>query len=83
LVAALIREFVRLFTIFGEHGLPPFIEEWHRYHAFEDQPVRLVGASDELQGVVCGLDASGALMLRTASGEVVSAHSGEVSLRAN
>ena len=83
LVAILICELTRLFKDFAEQGLAPFIEDWHRHHAFADQPVRLIGANDEIRGIVCGLDATGALMLRTDSGEVISAHSGELSLRAN
>jgi len=83
LIALLLSEFATLFTEFSRHGLAPFVEDWRQHHVYENQPVRLIGINEEIEGVVCGLDASGALMVRTENGEIVNAHSGEVSLRAN
>jgi BirA family transcriptional regulator, biotin operon repressor / biotin---[acetyl-CoA-carboxylase] ligase len=68
---------------FELEGFSAFHDEWHRCHAYQALPVSLITAGgDAIDGVMLGVDAEGALLLRTADG-VSKFHSGEVSLRAS
>ena len=81
LAAHLIRELYQVMGEFGTQGLKPYLEEWEKWHAFENRKVRIIHNSNEISGTVCGLDESGALKVDTGS-DVIRVHSGEVSLRA-
>jgi len=62
-------------------GFAGFLEEWNACHTYHGETVTLLLASgDTATGQVEGVDALGALQLRTPSG-VRAYHSGEVSLR--
>lgn len=66
---------------FDQSGFAGFMADWNACHAYHGRMVELVQAdATRLPGEVAGVDASGALLLRTAHG-LHSAHSGEVSLR--
>lgn len=82
LAVAVIRELHKMFVAFGQTGLEGFRQEWLQGHVFHDQPVRLVNQEQEIHGRVTGIDDTGALQLVTPSGEELTVHSGEVSLRA-
>lgn len=81
LAATLIRELVNTLSGFDETGLDPYLPEWEALHVYSNQPVRLLQADREIHGTICGIDASGALKLDTGA-EILTVHSGEVSLRA-
>ena len=81
LAAVLIRELVDALSSYTENGLDPYLSEWEKLHVYANQPVRLLQADREIHGTVCGIDRSGALKLDTGS-EILTVHSGEVSLRA-
>jgi BirA family biotin operon repressor/biotin-[acetyl-CoA-carboxylase] ligase len=81
LLAALLVNLGDALKEFERHGLAPFMEEWAKYHIFENTPVtlRLPDGSSE-EGVVEGVADDGALMLQTAAGSKRYS-SGEVTLR--
>lgn len=83
LAAQLIRHFTRMFREFERHGLEPFREEWSASHHFEGRRVHIAGAHAACDGVVEGIDATGALLVRDDHGELRAFNSGEVSLRAS
>ncbi len=77
----LIRNLAQMFRSFEREGLVPFREEWSSWHRFERQSVRIKGAHIACDGVVEGIDANGALLVRDDRGELRAFHSGEVSVR--
>lgn len=81
IVAEIVRELVSMFSEFGRFGLAPYHKEWSKWHAYEKMPVRLIQLDGEINGTVCGIDGTGALKLDTGT-EIITVHSGEVSLRA-
>ena len=82
LVAALVIQLESMFTRFELSGLSAFEQDWQQAHVFHGQTVSLLRGDEELVGIAEGIDASGALKLRDATGQVNYYHSGEVSLRA-
>jgi BirA family biotin operon repressor/biotin-[acetyl-CoA-carboxylase] ligase len=80
LLAALLSELVPALERFAQEGFSPLVDQWHQYHAYQDQLVSLQLGQDELEGVCRGVNASGALLLETIKG-VQSYHGGEVSVR--
>ncbi len=81
LLAALLINLGSTLKEFERHGLAPFMEEWAKYHIFENKPVtlRLPDGSSE-EGMVDGVAEDGSLLLRTATGGKRYS-SGEVTLR--
>jgi BirA family transcriptional regulator, biotin operon repressor / biotin---[acetyl-CoA-carboxylase] ligase len=66
---------------FEQVGFSGFMADWNACHAFHGQYVEvLTGQGERIGGRAEGVDESGALLLRTASG-LSRFHSGEVSLR--
>ncbi len=81
LAALLIRELAQMLRRFGQEGLAPFREEWIAWHCYQGRRVRLTGAGPDREGVVEGIDQSGALLVRDDEGRLAAFHSGEISLR--
>ena len=79
---SLLHEMNMVLTTFDSQGFAPFVDEWQRLHAWQGEPVRIVGADGETiaEGRVLGVDDAGVLLLETAEG-IRLIHSGEVSLR--
>lgn len=70
LFAGLLVELAGVLDRFEKRGFPAFRDEWHRYHAFQNQTVRLDSPQKVAEtGVALGVTAQGALRLRTAAGE--------------
>lgn len=81
LLAALLAELGPTCQRFAREGFAGFAQEWQERHAYHGRAVRLAepgGGSSE--GVVEGVDESGALLLATAGGRR-SVLAGEISLR--
>lgn len=78
---ALLEEYLCGIAGFVEQGFAPFAAEWTAADALRDRPVRVSGAIGEVVGIARGIDATGALRLECADGQVVSIVSGEVSVR--
>jgi len=55
---------------FREGGLSPVLDQWRKFFRMAGSRVRIggPGISQEIEGVVEGVDASGALLLRTSRG---------------
>jgi BirA family biotin operon repressor/biotin-[acetyl-CoA-carboxylase] ligase len=80
LAASLLGELVATLVEFGAVGFAPFLADWATLDATADQPVRIEGGAEPLQGIARGVDAQGALIVE-ALGRRHHIHAGEVSLR--
>ena len=80
LLAALLMNLAIVLKEFEQRGLAPFMEEWAKYHIFENKPVtvRLPDGSVQ-EGTVNGVADDGSLLLRTPTGSKRYS-SGEISL---
>ncbi len=81
LAAELIRHLAQMFRTFERDGLAPFREEWSAWHHLEGRRVHVTGAQAVCDGVVEGIDANGALLVRDDRGTMHVFNSGEVSVR--
>ncbi|NDV13684.1 biotin--[acetyl-CoA-carboxylase] ligase [Crenobacter caeni] len=82
LFGALLAALGDVLGTFQRDGFTALRDEWSAYAAHRDAPVRLSFSHGEpVDGVALGVDAAGALRVRTATGERLF-HVGEVSLRA-
>ena len=66
--AALIVSLVEGLNQFERDGFAAFVDEYADHDALRGVPLRVSGATGELDGVGAGIDARGALQLQTASG---------------
>lgn len=82
LTAILIQRLERMFLEFASTGLAGFLARWQQAHLYHGRNVRILRGDDELEGVVTGIDETGAIQVRDASGQILAFHSGEISLRA-
>jgi len=80
LAGALISELIGGLAAFENTGLAPVLDEWRRYDAIYGQPVVVTTVHDDETGIVCGIDASGALLVESDSG-IKRYLSGDVSVR--
>lgn len=80
LAVALVTRLVEALDIFASEGFPAFAEAWARHDALVGQRLTVVGARDNFTGVGAGVDARGALRVRTAAG-LRRVDSGDVSVR--
>lgn len=80
-VACLIRSLVEGLRQFEREGFAGFAEDYARYDLLRDQPLRVSSTRDEFDGVGAGVDARGALQVRTADGSVRQIDSADVSVR--
>ena len=81
LLARILNELQKMLHEFSSHGFATVRAEWERYHAWQNQTVRLVlpdGSS--AMGIAHGVTESGALVVETAQGRKIF-NNGEVSLR--
>lgn len=81
LAAIIVSELQKMFLTFGASGLNAFLQSWQEAHVYHGKNVRLLRGNEVLEGIVEGVEASGAIKLRDATGRVNVYHSGEVSLR--
>lgn len=79
--AAIASGLIDMLADFSDAGLEKYAEDWQRWHAYQDKPVRLYQGKKEILGIARGIDISGALKLDAGDG-IQLVHSGEVSLRA-
>jgi len=79
LATLLLEEMLVQLALFAEQGFVPFTHHWEQMDGLKGQVVNIHAGSSLLKGTVRGIDAHGALMLDTGN-EVLSLHSGEVSL---
>ncbi len=81
LLAQLLIKLAGVFDRFANGGFAVLRDEWQAHHAWQDRPVRVLRDGRlEMEGICCGADYDGALLLRTAAG-MQRCLSGDVSLR--
>ena len=80
LAASLLAELLAAITEFEAAGFTPFLADWATLDATANQPVRIEGGGEPLQGIGRGVDAQGALIVES-QGRRHHVHAGEVSLR--
>ena len=80
LAASLLAELVNALIEFESAGFASFVADWSTLDATANQPVRIEGGGEPLQGIARGVDAQGALIVE-AQGRRHHIHAGEVSLR--
>lgn len=80
LVACLTEQLVAFLKIFNEDGFSHFQSAWNQMDAFQRMPVALHVGSEKYEGVGCGVDEKGSLLIETWNG-IKSFSGGEVSLR--
>jgi BirA family transcriptional regulator, biotin operon repressor / biotin---[acetyl-CoA-carboxylase] ligase len=78
--AALISSLVEGLDQFEREGFAAFVEEYAEHDALRDVALRISGAAGDFDGVGQGVDARGALQVRTGSG-VQSIDSADVTVR--
>ncbi len=81
LAAALIEEVVNVTANYQNEGFKAWREEWLEACAYNGQQVVLRGPGQESNGVMVGVDETGALLLQSNEGQVERIIGGEVSLR--
>ncbi|MCM8626685.1 biotin--[acetyl-CoA-carboxylase] ligase [Accumulibacter sp.] len=82
ILARLLVELAGVLDLFADGGFSVLRDEWQVHHAWQDRAVRLFdGGRAEREGICLGIDADGALLLRTASG-IERCLAGDLTLRA-
>jgi len=76
-LAAFVNAFEPIYYDFVAHGPSAALAKWND-HALLGQICSVERNGQPTQGVAEGVDVSGALLVRTAAGEVISVHAGEV-----
>ena len=80
LASFMVSEFYRMFRLFEQQGLQPFISQWDQLDAYAGQSVRLQSGHDSVTGIARGVDSDGALLVQVQD-EIRRFYSAEVSLR--
>lgn len=78
--AALLGELAMVLDAFAVNGYFGQKTEWHRWHAWQGEPVRVLGDARLIEGLCLGTDDDGSLLVETAHG-IERVLSGDVSLR--
>ena len=82
LSASLVKELFYLMVNYQQHGFATYRNEWQQNDAFNGKAVTLSLVNRSVQGIACGVDERGALMVEV-DGVVQSFSGGEISLRGN
>lgn len=82
LSAAVIQELRNALALFERQGLSAFLTEWNRLDMFMQQPVKVLLGEQVIQGIYCGIDTEGNMLLQDKDG-VRKFVGGEISLRAD
>ena len=81
LLGIMLKHLAVVLSEFERNGFDNLRAEWLHYHAYQNEPVRLIMPDGrELQGIACGVAADGVLLVKTPQGEQRFS-SGEISLR--
>lgn len=82
LAARLLAELAAAVTAFEATGFATFAADWQRLDLAAGRAVRISAAgAGELDGIACGIDDDGALIVETPDGRRQHLHAGEVSVR--
>ncbi|SCC15283.1 bifunctional biotin--[acetyl-CoA-carboxylase] ligase/biotin operon repressor BirA [Gilliamella intestini] len=80
LVAQVAKTLKSKLIEFEQHGLAPFINDWHRLDNFANRPVKLLIGDNIIRGIAKGINDQGALLLEQ-NGKINAHIGGEISLR--
>jgi BirA family biotin operon repressor/biotin-[acetyl-CoA-carboxylase] ligase len=80
LAVAVVAALVEALERFDAEGFAPFAARWPAHDAHAGRAVRVIDGERVVEGIVLGIDATGALQLRCADGDRVF-HGGELSVR--
>lgn len=80
IAAILLEHLLDALERFAQSSFAAFVDEYVRHDILRGKPVRVTGGRGECCGQAVGVDRQGALLLRTADGEL-QVDSGEVSVR--
>jgi len=78
--AALLTELLSMLPLFERHGFAAFRDEWRSLDALQGRPARVLLAQGAVEGIACGVDEDGGLLLEH-GGNVDKFIAGEASLR--
>ena len=78
LIAEVMKEFEVLYALYLKEGLQPIAVLWEQLSIHMNQPIQVRGAQGIVTGKAVGLEASGALLVEVAGGQVVPIFSGDV-----
>ena len=81
IAATLINELIAAFIRFEQYGFADLTAEWATFDVIAGRRVRLQMLNRVITGIARGVNATGALLLETASGEIKPYVGGEISLR--
>ena len=76
----MIEAWNEAFDVFLDQGLAPFLTHWQALDALAHVPVRVLAGEQVIEGVACGIDARGFLLVEVA-GQRRAFSSAEVSVR--
>jgi len=79
-ISEIIDELTAMLVLFSEHGFSYFRDQWLLLDAFKDKAVVVKAGKNDMTGIACGVDNTGALRLDRA-GIIEAIKGGEVSLR--
>ena len=81
LLGVILRHLAEVLSTFESHGFIDLRDEWLRYHAYQNKPVRMILPNGtHIQGAVQGVADDGILLVETALG-LQRFSAGEISLR--
>ena len=81
LTASIIESIMQAVGKFAAQGFEPFRAAWAEVDVLCGEAVRVSGSGADRVGIAMGIDAHGALQLRTDTGEQIGITAGEVSVR--
>lgn len=82
LIAHLIITLNHYITLFLNHDLQFFMNEWKQYDYLADKRITVTQALDSLTGIACGINSIGQLLLKDDEGNLHLLSSGDTSLKA-
>ena len=80
ILSAILVELAGALDCFSAEGFAGLRDAWQGFHAWQGQPVHILGDEQALAGLCLGVDVDGALLLDSATG-IERIFSGDVSLR--
>ena len=69
LAAKLIDVLTLVLRSFENHGFAPMMQAWNELSAFTNRQVRIIQTTGSLDGLMLGVDADGALLIKDNNGD--------------
>lgn len=82
LIAQLLNELLPITAMFEKQGFSIYLDEWREYDCLKGKAATLFAGSQQIQGIVQGIDDNGLLKFQRQNGELQTFASGEVSFSA-